>query len=273
MIPVQGAASADLSRLLDLSGRTALITGGSRGLGLAIARRFTDAGGGAVLVGRDQGRLDEAVADLGKTAGGRVFGHAADVADAASIAGLCERLTAEGREIDILVNNAGQSNRGPLEEVSDERWQSDLDLKLFAAIRLMRFVVPGMKRRRWGRILNVVSINGKVPTGEGAPTCVTRAAGIALTKVMANEFAAHNILVNALCTGIIMSDQIVKRHRENGGGMPFEDYARLEAAPIPLQRIGRAEEYANVALFLASEAGSYLTGTAINIDGGLCKVV
>jgi NAD(P)-dependent dehydrogenase (short-subunit alcohol dehydrogenase family) len=271
LIPVDPKADEGLSHILDLSGRTALITGGSRGVGFAIARRFVEAGGSVIIVARDQARLEEARKSLSEI--GSVAVYSTDVGNAESVKRLCAALEKDTRQIDILINNAGTSNRGPFEQLTDENWQSDFDLKLFSAIRLSRFVLPGMKARRWGRILNVVSINGKVPGAEGAPTCVSRAAGIAMSKVMANEFAPHNVLVNALCTGIIMSDQIVNRHRKSGSDLSFEEYAKLEAAPIPLGRIGKAEEYANVALFLASEAGSYVTGAAINIDGGLCKVV
>ena len=256
---------------MDMSGRTALITGGSRGLGLAMGKRFLEAGASVILVARRAEVLEASRAELGDLGRGRVTVHAADVGDGAALDSLCKTLG--DRPVDVLVNNAGASNRGPFEEQTDATWQSDIDLKLFAAIRLARFVLPGMRARRWGRILNIVSINGKTPAGEGAPTAVTRAAGIALTKVLANEYGKHNILVNALCTGIIDSDQIVRRHEASPRGLTLEEHVRDEAKPIPLGRVGTSEEYANVALFLASDAGSYITGTAINIDGGLCRVV
>jgi 3-oxoacyl-[acyl-carrier protein] reductase len=244
-----------------LSGRTALVTGGSLGIGRGIARRFVEAGAKVILVARRRAKLAEAKAEFDRIAPGRTVIHACDVADGKKVAALCKTLTGEGHRIDILVNNAGTSNRGEFEKLTDKAWQEDLDLKLFAAIRLSRFVLPGMKKRRWGRILNVVAINGKMPGARGAPTAVSRAAGIALTKVLSNEFAGYNILVNALCTGIIMSAQT--------------DMSRVDeiAKTIPLGRLGMPEEYANVALLLASDAGSYVTGSAINIDGGLCKVV
>jgi 3-oxoacyl-[acyl-carrier protein] reductase len=256
---------------VDMSGRTALITGGSRGLGFAIGKRFLEAGASVILVARRKDVLEASRAELGALGQGRVTLHAADVGNAAEAEALCASL--RDRSIDVLVNNAGASNRGPFEEQSDATWQSDIDLKLFAAIRLSRFVLPGMRARKWGRILNVVSINGKMPGGEGAPTAVTRAAGIALAKVLANEYGKHNILVNALCTGVIESDQVVRRHALSDRGQTLEEHLREEAKPIPLGRLGTAEEFANVALFLASDAGSYITGTAINIDGGLCRVV
>ncbi len=257
----------------NLTGKTALITGGSRGIGRAIGKRYLEAGGSVILTARRRDVLEQTKAELDPIAPGKVSVVACDVANGKQIAAMWETLARDKRQVDILVNNAGTSTRGAFENVTDELWQADLDQKLFAAIRLSRLVLPGMKARRHGRIINVVSVNGKTPTAGGAPTVVSRAAGLALTKVLANEFAPHNILVNALCTGLIMSDQIDKRYAEAGAGMSFEDYLKIEAKPIPLGRIGTAEEYANVALFLASDFSSYVTGVAINIDGGLCKVL
>jgi NAD(P)-dependent dehydrogenase (short-subunit alcohol dehydrogenase family) len=174
--------------------------------------------------------------------------------------------------IDILVNNAGQSQRGKFDELTDEMWQADLELKLFAAIRLTRLAFPGMRQRRWGRVINVLNIGAKAPQPESAPTSVSRAAGLALTKVLAGEGAPHNVLVNALLVGRIESDQIARRHKAEGASVPLAEYVKTHGAGIPLGRMGRAEEFANVALFLASEAGSYVTGTAINVDGGLSPI-
>lgn len=256
---------------LSLAGRTAVVTGGSRGIGLGIARRFVEAGARVILVARRPEILDRTRAELDALAEGKTETIACDVGDASRVARLADALG--GRAVDVLVNNAGASNRHPFESITDADWQRDFDLKLFAAIRLSRAVLPGMKSRRWGRILNVVSGNGKTPAGGGAPTCVARAAGIALTKVLADEYAPHNVLVNALCTGVIESDQLERRHAASGRAVSYAEFVAEEARRIPVGRIGTAEEYANVALFLASDAGSYVTGAAINVDGGLCRVV
>ena len=270
-IPMQQAAGAPA---FNLTGKTALITGGSRGIGQAIAKRYLEAGASVILTARRQGVLEQTKAELDAIAPGRTSIFACDVADAQQIAAMWEKFSPAQRNIDILVNNAGTATRGPFEEMTDAMWQADIDLKLMAAVRLSRLVLPGMKARRFGRILNVVSIAGKTPAGGGTPTVVSRAAGLALTKVLANEFAPHNILVNALCTGLIISDQTQRRYREDGAGLSFEDYvSKIEAKPIPLGRVGTAEEFANVALFLASEFSSYITGVAINIDGGQCRVM
>jgi NAD(P)-dependent dehydrogenase (short-subunit alcohol dehydrogenase family) len=176
-------------------------------------------------------------------------------------------------KVDILINNAGTSQRGPFLKVDDALWQHDLDLKLFAAIRLARLALPGMQERNWGRIINVLNIGAKAPPGEGAPTAVSRAAGMALTKVLANEAAKHNVLVNALLVGIIESDQWVRRHAQEQRNITWEEWKAEMGKPVPLGRLGKAEEFAAMALFLCSDHGGYVTGTAINVDGGRSPVV
>jgi NAD(P)-dependent dehydrogenase (short-subunit alcohol dehydrogenase family) len=254
----------------DLSGRTALITGGSRGLGFAMGEAFARAGARVVLVARRQAALDEAVSSINKIAPGHAFAVRADVSSAQEAqqahAAACAALDAG---VDILVNNAGSSQRGPFENVTDAQWQTDIDLKLFAAIRLARLVLPSMKAQRWGRIINVVNTLAKTPAAGSAPTSVTRAAGIALTKVLASEFAPHNVLVNALCVGRIKSDQWEKMRAREHPQMSLDDYHAQMGRAIPLGRVGEAAEFSAIALLLASDAGGYITGTAINVDGGL----
>ncbi len=161
----------------------------------------------------------------------------------------------------------------PFETVTDEIWQEDLELKLFAAIRLTRLTFPQMKERRWGRVINVLNIGAKAPRANGAPTAVSRAAGLALTKVLANEGAPHNVLVNALLVGQIVSDQWVRRHEAQDSRAPFEDFIGKLGANIPLGRFGHAEEFAAMACFLCSDRAAFTTGTAINMDGGASPVV
>jgi NAD(P)-dependent dehydrogenase (short-subunit alcohol dehydrogenase family) len=151
--------------------------------------------------------------------------------------------------------------------VTDAEWQDDLDLKLFAAIRLCRLALPGMIGRRWGRIVNILNTGAKAPRAGSTPTSVSRAAGLALTKALAFEGAPHNVLVNSLHVGLIESDQWERRARAQN--RPLADIYADMGKNIPLGRVGTAEEFANMALFLASDAGSYVTGTAINIDGGM----
>ena len=175
--------------------------------------------------------------------------------------------------VEILVNNAGMSQASAFLSISDEVWQADLDLKLFAAIRFARLAWPHMAERRWGRIINVLNTVAKAPTACSAPTSVSRAAGAALTKVLACEGAAHNILVNSLHVGLIESDQWVRKHAQQQSGELYADFLAEMAREIPLGRVGTTEEFANLACFLASDLASYVTGTSINVDGNLCPVM
>lgn len=258
---------------LSMDGRNALITGGSLGIGRAIAKRFVESAGNVAIVARRQEMLDEAKKEIEQAGNGKVVTIAADVSTAEGCANAFAQAEDALGQIDILVNNAGSSARAPFETISDELWQSDIDLKLFAAIRLTRLAFPKMKDRKWGRVINVLNTGAKAPPAEGAPTAVTRAAGMALTKVLAGEGAPHNVLVNSLHVGRIESDQWVKRHANEDKGRTLDDFYEEMGGIIPMGRVGTAEEFANMACFLASDAGSYVTGAAINVDGGVCPVV
>jgi len=257
---------------LSMKDRVAVVTGGSKGIGIAVARRFAESGAKVAILARGAADLKTARETLARD-GLAVRDYVCDVSKAADIAGAHDRIVADFGRIDVLVNNAGTARTLAFENISDEAWQDDLDLKLFAAIRFSRLVWAGMKQRKWGRVINVLNTYAKAPAGNSAPTSVSRAAGMALTKVMAHEGGEHNILVNAMLVGLIMSDQWVKRHAAQAPNMDFDEFARGLAKGTPLGRIGTAEEFANLACFLASEQGSYITGTAINVDGGRSPVV
>jgi len=256
---------------ISLAGRSAVVTGGSKGIGFAIATRFAGSGADVAILARGRPALDEAVKTIGGRGGGRVVGIQGDVANAADVRRAYDEAMGKLGKIDIVVNNAGTSATSSFEKLTDEFLQQDFDQKLFAAIRLTRLVWPQMKERRWGRIINVLNIGAKAPRGGSAPTSITRAAGMALTKVLSHEGAPHNILVNAMLVGFIEADQHVQAAKK--AGIPLPDYIGARAKEIPLGRIGRAEEFANLACFLVSDAGSYITGTAINVDGGRSPVV
>ena len=252
---------------ITLEGRRALITGGSKGLGLAMAKRFTESGAKVAIVARGRPALEEAASATGAT----------PIEANVGTADGCDRAYAEAERalggIDILVNNAGTSARAPFLDVTDADWQADLDLKLFAAIRLSRLVWRGMQARKWGRIINVLNTGAKAPPAGGAPTAVSRAAGLALTKVLAGEGAPHGILVNALLVGIIESDQWVRRFATDNRGLTWEQWKAEQGRGVPLGRIGKAEEFADTACFLASDNAGYIAGVAINVDGGRSPVV
>ena len=257
-----------------LDNRTALITGGSLGLGRAMATEFARSGASVALVSRTQATLEEAVAAIAEAApAANIKGYSCDVRDAAEIAATHAAIEADLGSVDILVNNAGTSSAKPFLEISDEEWQNDLDLKLMAAVRLARLCVPAMKEQRWGRIINVLNTAAKAPPARSTPTSVSRAAGMALTKALAGELGPHGILVNGLNTGVLVTNQWHRLHQEQAPDSTFEDYLAVRAKPVPVGRLGDASEFANLACFLASDQASYITGTSINVDGGLSPVV
>ncbi len=255
---------------LGLKGKAAIITGGTQGIGRATALALAREGAAVAIAARGRERLDQTAEEI-RAAGGNVAAIQADVSQAAD----CERLVAEtvkafGR-LDILVNNAGTSATGEFSAVTDAAWQADMELKLFAAIRLSRLAIPHMRQQRGGRIINITNIGAKQPRAKSMPTTVTRAAGLAFTKALSKEFAPDNILVNTVCIGLVRAGQHERRAQSTGTAVE-QLYAAM-GKDIPLGRVGRADEVANVVTFLASHAASYVTGTSINLDGGASAVL
>ena len=257
---------------ITMKDRVAVITGGSKGIGIAVARRFAESGAKVAILARGAEGLAAARQSLAKDKLD-VRDYVCDVSRAADISRTHDQIVKDLGRVDVLVNNAGTSRAMAFETVTDEIWQEDFDLKLFAAIRFSRLVWGGMKERKWGRIINVLNTFAKAPAAASAPTSVSRAAGMALTKILSGEGAPHNVLVNGLLVGNIESNQWVVRHANEGKGRSMEDFYADMGKRIPMGRVGTSQEFANMAVFLASDAGSYVTGTAINIDGGLTPVV
>ena len=255
---------------LGLKGKVALVTGGSQGIGKGVAIKLAQEGAIVVIAARGQALLDEVATQIHRQ-GGQALAMAADVSKAEDCHRLIQQIQETFGRLDILVNNAGTSATGEFEAVTDQAWHDDFDLKLFAAIRLSRMAIPLMKTHKWGRIINMTNIGAKEPRAKSAPTTVTRAAGMALTKILSKEFAADNILVNTVCIGWIRAAQHERKAAK--AGIPVEKMYEGMGKDIPLGRVGRAEEVANVVAFLASEAASYVTGSSINLDGGKCDVM
>ena len=255
---------------LKMDNRVALVTGGSKGLGYAMAHKFSSCGAKVVLLARNAEEVVAAAEVIEKGSGSEALGLACDVSQAEQIQlAYDEAIKLFGR-IDILVNNAGFAKAGKFESITDEEWQYDFDLKLMAAVRMSRLVLPGMKERRWGRIINMLNTLAKTPSRGSAPTSVTRAAGMALTKVLAGEGAAYNVLVNGFNIGLIKSDQIRRAYESSDKSLSFEEFIDLQGQKaVPLGRYGEAEECANLAALLCSDDCGFVSGTAINIDGNM----
>jgi len=253
---------------LGLKGKVAIVTGASEGLGRATAQRFALSGAKVAMCARRPDVLEGAAKTIQKATGADVLALPADVTRQDQVATFVDAVTGRWGGVDILVNNAGTSQAAAFLDVSDETWQYDFDLKVMGAIRFCRLVVPSMKARGGGAIVNVTTIGGKAPAARALPTSLTRAAGINLTKSLSNEYAADRILVNAVCIGLVKSAQIARRARGS-----LEAHWQEVGKRVPIGRIAEAEELADLVAFLASARAAFITGTAINFDGGISPVV
>jgi 3-oxoacyl-[acyl-carrier protein] reductase len=253
---------------LGLTGKVAIISGGSEGLGRATAERLAREGVKVAICARRKELLERAAAEIRAATGADVLARAADVTRPDDIEGFVAAVVAQYGGIDILVNNAGTSAAAAFEDVDDGAWLADFELKLMAAVRFCRLVIPHMKRRGGGRIVNVTTVGGKAPAARSLPTSVTRAAGINLTKSLAHQYAGDHILVNTICLGLAKSAQIARRAKGDLDAFWAEVGKR-----VPIGRIGEASEFADLVAFLVSERAGYITGTAVNFDGGMSAVV
>jgi len=256
---------------LELAGKSVLITGGTDGLGLALAQHLAAEGASVAVCGRDQERLRAAEASV-QDAGGDVLAVRADVSSADDIEAFVDASVGRWGRIDGVVHNAGRSAAGTIQSIDDAAWDADLQLKLMGAVRLTRLALPLLRASR-GAVVFTLAMGAKAPGGGSEPSSVSRAAGMALMKALSKELAPDGIRVNAVLIGLIESGQWVRAAA--GSGMELQDfYARFARdSGIPLGRFGRSEEFADLACFLLSDRASYLTGTAINLDGGLSPVV
>jgi NAD(P)-dependent dehydrogenase (short-subunit alcohol dehydrogenase family) len=260
----------------ELKGRVALVTGGSEGIGKATATALAVEGARVVICARRPDVLEAAADEIRKLTEGEVLAVPTDVSNPEQVANLIKTVNDTWGGVDVLVNNAGTASGKAFEDIGDEDWMADLDLKLFGWARIIRGVLPHMKEQRWGRIINLTALSAKAPGANSAPSSVSRAAGIALTKSLSKEVAPHNILVNTVLIGLIKAGQHETRHKSMLAQNPSltldEHYANM-GKNVPLGRVGESADAANLITFLASERASFITGVAINMDGGMSPVV
>ncbi len=245
----------------DLDGRTALVTGGSKGIGKAIATSFHQAGAQVMIASRHRDELDAAAEEIAGDTGGRVIRYVADMTERAAVRGLAEAAVAGLGRVDILVNNAGANLPESLHELTDANWDSILELNLTSCALLSRALVPGMIERRWGRIIYTASIMGLVGAAGRSAYCATKGALISMAHGQAVELGGFGITVNCVSPGPIMTD--LPR------SLLSEGQRDALAARTVLGRWGEAQEVAGPVLLLASDAGAYMTGANLVVDGGV----
>jgi 3-oxoacyl-[acyl-carrier protein] reductase len=255
---------------LGLTGKVALVAASSRGLGRAIAGELAGEGCDLVLCARSEGPLEETRAAIEASSGRRVVARPADVAKEAEVEALVElALTTFGR-VDILVTNGGGPPPGRFEDHGTEVWRAGSAVTLESVLNLVRGVLPGMKERGWGRILNVTSIAVKQPVDGLMLSNALRAAVTGMARTLANEVAPFGVTVNNLMPGYTRTerlDELAGHIAASSGGDPADAFAAWESQ-VPMGRVGEPGEFAALAAFLASERASYITGQSIAVDGG-----
>jgi NAD(P)-dependent dehydrogenase (short-subunit alcohol dehydrogenase family) len=258
---------------LGISGRRALVTGGSKGLGLAIARELVQEGAQVAICARNEDEVLAAGEAL-RAGGSLVHAQPADVTDADQVREFVARSAEALGGVDFLVNNAGRAHPGTFETLSDADWQADLEVKLFALIRCCREVLPHMRAAGGGRIVNIGAVYGRYPDPAFFATSVNRAAGNSFTKALALEVAKDDILVNGVNIGFVVTPQWDDIHRRRAPELERDEFfAQLAAREVPLGRFGTPEEVSGLVAFLLSERASYITGASIDIAGGMGKYV
>ncbi|MGQ9478074.1 MAG: SDR family oxidoreductase [Candidatus Bipolaricaulia bacterium] len=255
---------------LGLEGKRAVVAAASRGLGKAIALRLAAEGARVAICARDAQRLEETAEEIRKRTRAEALAVPADLTDPAQI----RQFVGVARErfggIDILVANAGGPPPGSFLEMSDERWQAAFELTLMSAVRLAREVIPGMIAQRWGRLIFSTSVSVKQPIADLVLSNSLRLAVIGLAKTLANELAPYNITVNSVCPGATATDRMKEliNSQAKRQGISYEDAEESWLRDIPMRRLGEPGELADLVAFLASGRASYITGTAIQVDGG-----
>jgi NAD(P)-dependent dehydrogenase (short-subunit alcohol dehydrogenase family) len=249
---------------LELAGATTIVTGGTDGLGLALAERLLREGAQVAVCGRDETRLRDTSERLREL--GPLLTVRADVTVPDDLRRLVDMTLAEFGAIDGVVNNAGQSAAGPFESHSDDAWVADLELKVMAAVRLIRLTLPHLRGSSMASIVNVLNTGARAPWGRSLPTTASRAAGLAITKALATELGPEGIRVNAVLIGTVQSGQM--RRAAARGGQSLDEFYAAAGKGIPLRRVGRADEFGDLGAFLLSRRSSFITGVAINLDGG-----
>lgn len=253
---------------LDLSGKNAVVTGASKGIGAAAVRLLAEHGADVAFCARNQDDIDELVA--GHAGAGSIRGYSADLADAASTGAFLEAVMSDLGGADILVNNVGASPSRNFLYMSDEDWESLHQLNLMSAVRCTRTLLPGMREKKWGRVIMVSTSGAIYPGAALIDYAATKAAMIATGKALAGKYGADGVLVNSILPGLVRTDMWERAASEiaDAQGVDAEAVFERNSKGVPVGRYGTAEEVANAIVFLCSDAASYINGVALSVDGG-----
>jgi len=260
---------------LGLKGKVALVTGGSKGIGKAVARGLCEEGARVAICARGKAELDLAAAEIAKATGGDVLTVAGDLTQEADVQKIVEATVGRFKRIDVLVNNAGAAPGGLLLDLSEEDWQKALQLKFMGYVRCMKAVIPQMLKQEGGRIVNIVGNDGVKPIGVELTPSAANAADLAVTVALAEQYGRENICINAINPGPVATERwdglvagIAKVRN-----IPVAEAQKRAERSIPLGRICTPEEVANVAVFVASGRASFMNGAIINLDGAQRKAL
>lgn len=253
---------------IDLRGKRVIITGASRGIGLAIASAFALEGARVAICARSQDAVDAAAAKLRESAE-QVLARVVDVTDTQGVQHFVSEVAEAWGGMDILVNNAGQGRGGSLETLTPEAILEHANVLQMGHFRFVQAVVPHMRKQQWGRIIEINALAGTVPTPDGIPSVINRASCIALSRSLGMSLAKDNILVNSLNMGWIDTGQWDRHYREMGPGVSREEFDAMVLKVVPIGRYGKPEDVAGMVLFLSSEYASFISAASIDIAGGM----
>ncbi|CAG9166125.1 SDR family oxidoreductase [Cupriavidus pinatubonensis] len=254
---------------INLKDKRVIVTGASRGIGRAIARAFAAEGARVAICARTLADVSTAAEELKARGAADVIGRAVDVTDTAGVKHFVEEIAAAWGGVDVLVNNAGQGRGGNLDTLTPEQILEHANVLQMGHFRFVQAVVPHMRKQRWGRIIEINALAGVVPTPDGIPSVVNRAACVAMSKSLGMSLAKDNILVNTLNMGWIDTGQWDRHYREMPPGCTREEFDAMVLKVVPIGRFGKPEDVAGMALFLSSEYASFISAASIDIAGGM----